>query len=471
MDTFPSLIIQNEQLIPQGSFAQAQALFLNPERNEVDALDHLLKIGNIGVVSHFYMDAELQGILSACSWKHIQISDSLAMADCAVDMVEAGVGSIVVLGVDFMSENVRAVLDAAGHQNIPVYRVVTQEIGCSLADAAEAKAYGAWLDYAKKSENPLHVIYINTSLQVKARAHAKVPTITCTSSNVVQTLLQAAAQIPNLSLWYGPDTYMGQNLERLFQNLSMASDEQIAALHPQHNRSTVSNMLERFSYFQQGNCVVHHMFGAEVVEQVKREHSDAYYTAHLEVPGEMFLLASEAQERGKGVVGSTSNILHFILDLIDRHAQRSGKQVISVVLGTEAGMVTSIVRKVQEKLGLLVRKDISVEIIFPVASEAVAQDEGLVVIPGVAGGEGCSIAGGCASCPYMKMNSLEALTDLVEDLVEEKGKGFEAFFPKQYTELLEGRTAAEVGGEPILYMRHFQRTGELPAELVEMVRS
>lgn len=34
---------------------------------------------------------------------------------------------------------------------------------------------------------------------------------------------------------------------------------------------------------------------------------------------------------------------------------------------------------------------------------------GLSVVPGPAGGEGCSLQGGCASCPYMKMNSLQAL--------------------------------------------------------------
>lgn len=29
------------------------------------------------------------------------------------------------------------------------------------------------------------------------------------------------------------------------------------------------------------------------------------------------------------------------------------------------------------------------------------------------GGEGCSTAGGCATCPFMKMNNLDALMDVV----------------------------------------------------------
>jgi quinolinate synthase len=37
----------------------------------------LLEAKNAGVVAHFYMDPELQGVLSACDWPHIHISDSL----------------------------------------------------------------------------------------------------------------------------------------------------------------------------------------------------------------------------------------------------------------------------------------------------------------------------------------------------------------------------------------------------------
>jgi quinolinate synthase len=471
MSSFPSLIIRADTLLPQGSFAEAQAMFLNPESEEIDAMDLLLRKGNIGVVSHFYMDAELQGVLSACSWEHIQISDSLVMADKAVAMAEAGISSIVVLGVDFMSENVRAVLDAAGFHHIPVYRVVEQEIGCSLAASAEARAYGAWLDQAAESRNPLHVIYINTSLQVKAKAQLKVPTITCTSSNVVQTLLQAASQIPELSLWYGPDTYMGRNLEQMLHRFSQLAEEEIRRIHPDHSRASLKELLTRFNYFKQGSCAVHHMFGEEVVSRVQKEHPNAYYTAHLEVPGEMFALAAEAQEEERGVVGSTSNILSFIIQCLEAAALHQEEQTISVVLGTEAGMITSIVRKVQALLKQLSRDNLAVEIIFPVAGEAIAQDDSFGVVPGVAGGEGCSTAGGCATCPYMKMNSLEALNLLVEQLNEAQPSELTAYHPKSYTELLSGRTAAELGGEPILSMRHFQRTGSLPSSLVHQVIS
>ena len=55
---------------------------------------------------------------------------------------------------------------------------------------------------------------------MKAKAHAKVPTLTCTSSNVVKTVLQAFAQVEGLHVFFGPDTYMGRNLQELFQALA-----------------------------------------------------------------------------------------------------------------------------------------------------------------------------------------------------------------------------------------------------------
>lgn len=66
----------------------------------------------------------------------------------------------------------------------------SEQIGCSLADAASSLAYTHFLREASGSYPSLHVIYINTSLETKAHAHELVPTITCTSSNVVPTILQ-----------------------------------------------------------------------------------------------------------------------------------------------------------------------------------------------------------------------------------------------------------------------------------------
>ena len=91
-----------------------------PDESKVEELVSVLKEKKIGVVAHFYMDPQVQGILTAAQkqWPHIHISDSLVMADSAVKMAKAGCKYITVLGVDFMSENVRAILDQAGFGDV-----------------------------------------------------------------------------------------------------------------------------------------------------------------------------------------------------------------------------------------------------------------------------------------------------------------------------------------------------------------
>lgn len=71
-----------------------------------------------------------------------------------------------------------------------------ETIGCSLADAAATSTYMEYLEAASRSTS-LHVIYINTKLETKAFAQELVPTITCTSSNVIQTILQVGPMQKN----------------------------------------------------------------------------------------------------------------------------------------------------------------------------------------------------------------------------------------------------------------------------------
>jgi quinolinate synthase len=389
------------------------------------------------------------------------------MADRAIAMAREGAERIICLGVDFMSENVRAMLDAAGYAHIPVYRAATAAIGCTLAEAAEAPAYGAYLAEATATPRSLHVIYINTSLRVKAKAHHRIPTITCTSSNVVKTVLQAAAQIDDVHVWFGPDTYMGENLTVLLEHLARLDDERIAQLHPAHDRRSIAALRERFHYFRQGTCVVHQMFGADVAHRIARDHEGAYVTAHFEVPGEMFALGLAAEERGAGVVGSTSNILSFIEATMAEAARAGRTGRVPFILGTESGMVTAIVQHVQRALRAA-RPGLAAEIIFPVASEAITQtdDPSLPIVPGAAGGEGCTVTGGCATCPYMKMNSLASLREVLGLIGTPRASELSLFHPKTYTERVGGVPLAELGGRPILHMRHFSRTGLLPDDLV-----
>ncbi|KAK9926785.1 hypothetical protein M0R45_023998 [Rubus argutus] len=447
-EPFPSLVITADGIHAKGSYAEAQARYLFPDESKVEELVNVLREKKIGIVAHFYMDPEVQGILNAAKkhWPHIHISDSLVMADSAVNMAKDGCEFITVLGVDFMSENVRAILDQAGFQKVGVYRMSDERIGCSLADAASSPSYMSYLEAASRSPQSLHVVYINTSLETKAYAHELVPTITCTSSNVVQTILQAFSQVPELNVWYGPDSYMGANIRVVLEQMTKMTDEEIAEIHPAHDRDSIRSLLPRLHYYQDGTCIVHHLFGSEVVNRINEMYCDAFLTAHFEVPGEMFALAMEAKRRGMGVVGSTQNILDFIKQRVQEALDRNVNDHLQFVLGTESGMVTSIVAAVRSLLSSAKSggANINVEIVFPVSSDSMTStsnsspgvspikmgDVILPVIPGVASGEGCSIHGGCASCPYMKMNSLN------------------------------------VGCEPILHMRHFQASKKLPEKLI-----
>jgi quinolinate synthase len=246
---------------------------------------------------------------------------------------------------------------------------------------------------------------------------------------------------------------MGENLHQLFTYMANdMTDEQIAAVHSAHNKASIRNLLSRFNYFGQGICVVHHMFGQKVVDRVRNEHPDAYYTAHFEVPGEMFQLAMEAQQKGEGVVGSTSGILNFIVEKVQNAATDSK---LKFVLGTEAGMITPLVKAIQEVLSNKPGQNIEAEIIFPVSSEAVAQDHDFGVVPGVASGEGCSVSGGCATCPFMKMNSLNSLSDLLELIGSPESSRLLGYYPKVYNEMINGISAFELGTLPIHHMREY----------------
>ncbi len=95
--------------------------------------------------------------------------------------------------------------------------------------------------------------------------------------------LQAFAQVPDLTLWYGPDTYMGRNLAQMFTAMAALSDEAIAQLHPRHTQASIKAMLPRLHCFQEGACIVHHLFGSEVTQLVQKAYGDAFLTAHFEV--------------------------------------------------------------------------------------------------------------------------------------------------------------------------------------------
>ena len=100
----------------------------------------------------------------------------------------------------------------------------------------------------------------------------------------------------------------------------------------------------------------------------------------------------------------------------------------------------------------------------------------LEVVPGVAGGEGCSTAGGCATCPFMKMNDLDAVHDIL-DMIGQSSTGINEWQLSKHLppnrlagKLINGRDAIDFGTEPIVYMREFMKAKRLSDALVERVK-
>ena len=61
-------------------------------------------------------------------------------------------------------------------------------------------------------------------------------------------------------------------------------------------------LLPRLHYFQEGTCIVHHIFGGRVTEMVAAAYSDAYLTAHFEVGSPTFdTCSSSASTRSHSV--------------------------------------------------------------------------------------------------------------------------------------------------------------------------
>ena len=56
--------------------------------------------------------------------------------------------------------------------------------------------------------------------------------------------------MPDLNIWYGPDSYMGANIAELLHQMTKMTDEEIVEVHPEHNRDSIKSILPRLHYYQ-----------------------------------------------------------------------------------------------------------------------------------------------------------------------------------------------------------------------------
>ena len=282
-----------------------------PEELE-EAIVRLKRERNAIVLAHYYQESEIQDLADV-------VGDSLQLARAAQ---KADREVIAFCGVHFMAETAK-ILN-------PTRTVVVPDLkaGCSLSDGCPPEAFRAFV-----AEHPgaAVVSYINTSAEVKAMSD-----LICTSSNAVK-MVQHFAGRPVI---FAPDRHLGRWVAKQAQRPDLI--------------------------LWQGSCIVHELFSAKKLAELKVKHPDAEVLAHPECEDAVLAQAD--------YIGSTTGI-------IDRATRSPANKLI---IATEDGVFHQIASRVPEKLLL----------------QAPGEDES------------CA----CNRCPYMRLNSLEKLYLCLRDL-------------------------------------------------------
>ena len=172
--------------------------------------------------------------------------------------------------------------------------MAAEDIGCSLAEAAQSASYDAYLADAGKVKNAVHVIYINTGLDTKGGDAED-------SHHHVHVIKRRRHRLTGGGADSGRARTTARTRTWVATWLSFATHDDVGrrghqSHAPAHDRDTIKSLLPRLKYFDDGTCMVHDMFGKDVCDTVRSFYGDAYQTAHFEVPGEMFKLAMEAKD-------------------------------------------------------------------------------------------------------------------------------------------------------------------------------
>jgi quinolinate synthase len=259
---------------------------------------------NAIILAHYYQEGDIQDVAD-------YIGDSLGLSQQAAK-TEADV--IVFAGVHFMAETAKILC--------PQKKVLLPDLkaGCSLADSCPP------VDFKKfKEKNPNHLVisYINCTAEIKALTD-----IVCTSSNAVQIVNSLPKDQPII---FAPDKNLGRYV----------------------NKITGRNML-----LWDGSCMVHEIFSAKKITQIKHAHPSAILVAHPECEESVLEMAD--------FIGSTTALLNFVV-------KSNTKEFI---VATESGILHEMAKRAPHK----------------------------TFIPAPPNNN-CA----CNDCPHMKLNTLEKL--------------------------------------------------------------
>jgi len=225
---------------------------IDPKVKLVDEINRLKKEKNAVILSHYYVDADLQDIAD-------YVGDSLQLAQ---EAAKTEADMIVFVGVHFMAETAKIIN--------PTKKVILPDLkaGCSLAESAPIEKFKAF-----KAQYPDHKVisYINCTADLKT-----VTDVVCTSSNAVK-IVESFPE--DAKLIFAPDKNLGNYLNSL----------------------TGRNMV-----LWDGACMVHEQYSVEKIVDLMDQHKDAEFIAHPECERPVLLLAKH--------IGSTSSLLKYVQD-------------------------------------------------------------------------------------------------------------------------------------------------------------
>lgn len=216
----------------------------------VEEINRLKKEKNAVILSHYYVDGELQDIAD-------YVGDSLGLSQAAA---ETTADIIVFVGVHFMAETAKIIN--------PTKKVILPDLkaGCSLADSAPADKFAAF-----KAQYPDHKVisYINCTADLKTLTD-----VICTSANAVKIVESFPKDQP---LIFAPDKNLG---------------------------NYINSITGREMVLWDGACMVHEKYSVEKIVDLMDEHPDAEFIAHPECEKPVLLLAK--------YIGSTTALLGYV---------------------------------------------------------------------------------------------------------------------------------------------------------------
>jgi quinolinate synthase len=269
-----------------------------------DEIKKLKAEKNAVILAHYYQEGDIQDVAD-------YIGDSLGLSQQAA---KTDADIIVFAGVHFMAETAKILC--------PNKKVLLPDLnaGCSLADSCPPDTFKKF-----KDDHPNHLVisYINCTAEIKALTD-----IVCTSSNAVQIVNSLPK---NQEIIFAPDKNLGKYV----------------------NKVTGRNML-----LWNGSCMVHEIFSAKKIIQLKHAHPNALLIAHPECEEPVLEMAE--------FIGSTTALLNFVV-------KSNSKEFI---VATEPGILHEMAKRAPQK----------------------------TLIPAPPNNN-CA----CNDCPHMKLNTLEKL--------------------------------------------------------------